>query len=311
MLGGAHGHEHGHAHGDPHGAGGERPRNRRRLALTLVLVVLYMAAEVVGGVLSGSLALLADAGHMFSDAAALGLSLFAVVIAQRPPTPQRTYGYYRVEILAALANGALLGGISLFILYEAIERLGRPVVVDGPLLLAVASGGLVVNVLGLVILSGGRQSNLNVRGAFLHVLSDALGSVGAIASGLLVWLYGWHWADPAASLLIALLVVVSAYRLLRETVSVLMESAPRHLDVEAIREAMQDLEGVVEVHDLHVWTITSGMEALSGHVVVREGAEPMVLLRALRDDLHERFGIGHVTLQMEPEGFEEPVSHIC
>ena len=311
MLGGAHGHEHGHAHGDPHGAGGERPRNRRRLALTLVLVVLYMAAEVVGGVLSGSLALLADAGHMFSDAAALGLSLFAVVIAQRPPTPQRTYGYYRVEILAALANGALLGGISLFILYEAIERLGRPVVVDGPLLLAVASGGLVVNVLGLVILSGGRQSNLNVRGAFLHVLSDALGSVGAIASGLLVWLYGWHWADPAASLLIALLVVVSAYRLLRETVSVLMESAPRHLDVEAIREAMQDLEGVVEVHDLHVWTITSGMEALSGHVVVREGAEPMALLRALRDDLHERFGIGHVTLQMEPEGFEEPVSHIC
>ncbi len=263
-----------------------------------------MAAEVVGGLLSGSLALLADAGHMFSDAAALALSLFASLIAVRPPTARRTFGYYRVEILAALLNGALLGAIALFIFWEAVARLQHPPEVAAPLLIGVAAGGLLVNLAGLWIL-GGDHDNLNVRAAWLHVLSDALGSVGAIASGVLIWAFDWRWADPVASIAIGVLVIHSAYRLLRETVSVLMQSAPHHLDVEEIRAAIAALPGVTDVHDLHLWTITSGLESFTGHVVVGFPCHREEMLRTVRDLLHERFGIDHVTIQIEPEGFEE------
>ncbi len=297
-----HGHHHRHHHG-------RASRNRRRLLLTLALTAVYMLAELVGGLVSGSLALLADAGHMLSDTAALGLSLFAMWVSQRPPTPRRTWGYYRTEILAALANGATLVAISVFILLEAFERLRNPPEVDAPLMMAIAGGGLIVNLLGLYVLSGGRSESLNVRGAWLHVLTDALGSVQAIAAGVLIWAFGWSWADPAASILIALLVVYSAWGLLRETVSVLMEGTPHHIDVDEVRDALMEVPEVIGVHDLHCWTITSGMESLSAHVVVEEGCAECAKLVEVRALLHNRFGIDHLTIQIESEEFEEHGLH--
>lgn len=290
------GHAHHHHQGHGHSAG-----NRRRLALTLGLAAVYMLAEAVGGWLTGSLALLADAGHMLSDAAALGLSLFAIWIAQRPPTPRRTWGYHRTEILAALANGATLFAISIWVVVEAVERFRNPPEVDAPVMMAIAVGGLVINLIGLGILSGGRNDSLNVRGAWLHVLTDALGSVQAIVAGALIWAYGWQWADPLASILISLLVVWSAWHLIKETVGVLMEGTPAHIDLDEVRTALAGLPGVRGVHDLHVWTITSGMEALSAHLVVEGEASTTGLLRQVQSSLHDRFGIHHATVQIEPE----------
>jgi len=264
-----------------------------------------MVVEILGAWLSNSLALLADAGHMLSDAAALALSLFAIWAASRPASAGRTFGYYRAEILAALVNGAVLLVIALFIFLEAIERIRHPPEVAGPLMLAVACGGLAMNLVGLGILSNGRSHSLNVRGAWLHVLSDALGSVGAIISGVLIWQFDWYWADPGASLVIAIFIVHAAWALLRETVAVLMESAPGHIDVDEVRTAMRGLESVVEVHDLHVWTITSGMESLSAHVVATAERDGDALLGEIRGLLHRRFGIDHVTIQIESAGIEE------
>jgi cobalt-zinc-cadmium efflux system protein len=277
--------------------------NRSRLALTLALAAAYMVAEAIGGWLTGSLALLADAGHMLSDVAALGLSLFCMSMARRPPTSKRTYGYHRMEILAALANGAALVAISVFVLAEAVQRLRRPAAVDAPAMMAIAVGGLLVNLAGLWILRRGRDESLNVRGAWLHVLTDALGSVQAIAAGVLIWAFGWQWADPAASILISLLVVYSAWSLLKEATAVLMESAPPHMDVDEMRDAMMGVPGVLEVHDLHVWTITSGLDSLSAHVVVEEGRFDCDLLAEIRSALHDRFGLHHMTVQIETETF--------
>lgn len=282
-----------------------RKRNKNRLALTLVLVVGYMVAEVVGGWLANSLALLADAGHMFSDAAALALSLFALWIAQRPPTPQHTYGYYRAEILAALANGAILGVISVFVFVEAFQRLTEPPEVQGSLMLGIALGGLAVNLAGLWILNTGKAESLNIRGAWLHILMDALGSVAVIVAAGLIWAFGWHWADPAFSLLIGLLVIYSSWTLLKEAVAVLMEGTPGHIDIDQVRAVMAAVPGVREVHDLHIWTITSGMESLSGHAVIDEAISPQALLHTLRKLLYERFGIDHITIQIELPDFEE------
>jgi cobalt-zinc-cadmium efflux system protein len=302
----AHSHSHSHGHGHHHhhhGGGGSR--NRRGLAISLGLAAVYMLAEAIGGWLTGSLALLADAGHMLSDVAALGLSLFAMWMARRPATARRTYGYHRMEILAALANGAALVAISGFVIVEAWQRFRQPHAVDAPVMMGIAAGGLLVNLASLWILREGRDESLNVRGAWLHVLTDALGSVQALLAGGLIWRFGWQWADPAASVLISLLVVYSSWSLLREATSVLMESAPSHIDVEAVREAMIGVRGVVEVHDLHVWTITSGMESLSAHVVVKDERFDCDLLGEIRAALHERFGIGHITVQIETEAFEE------
>jgi len=293
----AHAHQHRHT-----GGGRDRAGNRRRLRWALGLAASFMFAEVAGGIAANSLALLADAGHMLSDVAALGLSLFALWMADRRSGPEKTYGYYRIEILAALANGATLLGLSVWIVIEALGRLREPPEVAGPLMLGVAVAGLVVNLAALLVLRGGRDESLNVRGAWLHVLADALGSVQAIAAGLLIWGFGWQWADPVASILIALLVVYSSWSLLKDAVSVLMESAPGHIDVDSVRDAILGLEGVGEIHDLHVWTITSGFEALSAHVVPSNGdVETGALLRRLRGEVHERFGIDHVTVQVEPE----------
>lgn len=295
------GHRHSHAgHAHDH-----RDAGTSRLAATLVLVLVYMLAEIVGGWLSNSLALLADAGHMFSDAAALGLSLFAAWIVRRPPTARHTYGYYRAEILAALANGALLGAISLVVIFEAWHRLWQPAEVQGPLMMAVAVGGLVVNLIGLALLNAHRESSINVQGAWLHVLADLLGSVAAIAGGLAIWWRGWEWADPVASVVISLLIIYSSWALVKEAIAVLMEGTPGHVDLHEVRACIAAVDGIQDVHDLHVWTITSGMEALSGHVVVADCGDTPRLLAELRKCLHDRFGIDHMTIQVEPPGFDE------
>jgi len=265
----------------------------------------YLLAEVVGGLLTNSLALLADAGHMLSDVAALGLSWFALWMAERPAGPQQTYGYYRTEILAALANGAALVAVAFFVFAEAVRRLRQPLDVLGGPMMGIAAGGLLVNLASAWLLAPSRHQNLNVRGAWLHVVMDALGSLGALAAGAAVWLLGWNWADPAVSLLIGLLIIYSSWRLLKESVAVLMEMAPRAIDVDQVRHTIVQSPGVLDVHDLHVWTITSGMDSLSAHVVIADGQAPEVVLRRVRDSLRQRFGIAHVTLQLEPEGFEE------
>jgi cobalt-zinc-cadmium efflux system protein len=269
-----------------------------------------MVAEVVGGILTNSLALLADAGHMLSDAASLALALFAMWIAQRPPTAERTYGYYRAEILAALFNGASLVAISVYIFYEAYQRFAEPPEVTGPLMMGIAVGGLVINLIGLWLLHGGRADNLNVRGAWLHVLGDTLGSVGAIGAGALIWAFGWNWADPLASVIIAVLILFSAWNLLKESVAVLMEGAPGHIDVDDVRDAIRGVEGVQAVHDLHVWTISSGLVSLSAHVDVASLDNYAHLLGHLRHMLDDEFGIGHSTIQIEPEEYEhEPTEY--
>ncbi len=275
-----------------------RASSVRRLGWTLGLVVVYMGAEVVGGVLSNSLALLADAGHMLSDAASLALALAAMWIARRPRTAEHTYGYHRAEILAALANGAALVAIATFIVVEAWQRFQSPPEVRGGLMVVVASGGLVVNLAGLWLLHGGREDSLNVRGAWLHVLTDTLGSVQAIVAGALIWALGWRWLDPVASVLIALLVVWSAWSLLRDSVNVLLEAAPAGLDTREIEATLLGLVGVAELHDLHVWTITSGFISLSVHVVPTPDA-PANLLWRIREVLHDRFDIEHSTVQIE------------
>lgn len=295
----SHLHQHNHI---PHGG----DANQRRLSLTLVLVVVYMIAELIGGFLTNSLALLADAGHMLSDAASLGLALFAIWFARRPASSRHTFGFHRTEILAALANGATLIAVAAIILLEAIQRLSHPPDVEGGLMTGIAAGGLLVNLVGLWILGGGRHDSLNIRGAWLHVFTDMLGSVQAIVAGVLILNFGWTWADPVASILIAGLVVYSAWALLKESVAVLMQSAPGHLDIDELRDAIVSLEGVAGVCDLHVWTITSGLDSMSAHVVVEEGRGDRQMLQQVRDLVHDRFGIDHVTIQLEPEEFEEP-----
>lgn len=288
-------HTHGHEHEEGRDA---RAGARKRLAWTLGVVLLYMTAEVVGGILTNSLALLADAGHMLSDAASLGLALFAAWIAQRPPTPGRTFGFQRTEILAALANGVTLVAIAIYIVFAAWNRVRHPVPVRGELMMWIAVGGLLANIAGMAILHGGRNASINMKGAWLHVIADALGSVQAIVAGALIWAFGWNWADPLASIMIGLLVVWSAWSLLREAVDVLMEGVPRHVAMDAVKQALGGIEGVRAVHDLHVWTITSGFVSLSAHVKVA-GRDPDLILDDARRVVRERFGIQHSTIQLE------------
>ena len=295
----AHSHDHGeHDHDHSHVPA---DANSRRLWLTLALVLAYMGAEVIGGYVSGSLALMADAGHMLSDAAALGLTLFAMRFARRPATPRRTFGSYRAEIIAALINGATLVAVAIYIFIEAFERFRQPPEVQGGLMLVIAAGGLLVNGAGLLILHGGRGENLNMRGAWLHVLTDALGSLQAIVAGALIWAYGWRWVDPVASVLIGLLVIYSSWSLITQSVAVLMEGAPGHVDVDAVRQALLEVPHVTHVHDLHVWTITSGFVALSAHVTSPDPAHHQSVLTDTQTVLTERFGIRHTTIQIDRE----------
>jgi cobalt-zinc-cadmium efflux system protein len=281
-----------------------------RLAVALALAGVTLLVEIVGGLLANSLALLADAVHVFSDVAALGLALFAVGIARRPPTSRRTYGYYRAEILAALANGAALIAIAILLVVEAYRRFREPPAVQGGLMMAFAAGGLAANLVSLRLLSAGTSESLNLRGAWLHVLTDTLGSIGALAGGGLIWAFHWHWADPVISVAIGLLVIYSAWELLAEAVAVLLEGAPGHIDVDHVREAIVAAPRVAGLHDLHVWTVGTGLTALSCHVVVEECLPHPKLLGELQALLHDRFGIDHATLQLEPIGFWEKAA-VC
>jgi cobalt-zinc-cadmium efflux system protein len=287
-----------------HKLGENRVDNSRRLGIVLALTLVYMTIEIIGSLLANSLALLADAGHMLSDAGALGLSLLALWIAQIPATSSHTYGYYRTEILAALVNGAALIAVTIFIFMEAYQRIGKPPEIEGALMLGIAIGGLLINTLGLWILNPGKSQNLNVRGARLHLAADALGSLGAIFAGVLIWVFGWNWADPIASVLISVLVVYSSWVLPKETVAVLMESAPGHIDVDEVRNVICRIADVRSAHDLHIWTITSGMVALSVHIVVAGDRPARLVLAELREILHERFGIDHTTIQIESDQYE-------
>jgi len=273
---------------------------RRRLTLALAITAVVMVVEFIGGWLSGSLALLADAAHMLADVAALGLALIAAWIAQRPATPERSFGFMRLEILAALVNGAVLFAIAIGIGVEAWQRLRVPQLVNGPLLLAVAAVGLVANLAATVVLHRGHEHSLNQRGAYLHVLGDLLGSVGALIAGIIVLASGWVMADPIISVLIGGLVLVSAWRLVKESSDVLLEAAPRHIALSDVHERIASVPGVESVHDLHLWTVTSGVVAMSGHLVVKNPTDNQPVLEAVQDRMRA-LGIAHVTVQVEKE----------
>ena len=288
---------HGHAHG--HSQAPDRSAGKRALKLTLGLTSAFTVAEVAGGVLTGSLALLADAGHMLSDDFSLGLALFAIWLAERPPTPRRSFGYQRAEVLAALANGVTLVLVSLWIFYEAYHRLQDPPEVLGAPMLVVALLGLGVNVAGAYILGRGEGESLNVSAALRHVLADLAGSVGVIVAGLIILTTGWREADPLIGALIGVLVLASSWGILRDSLRILLEQAPAGVEPREIGEAMAAVPGVVEVHDLHVWTVTSGFPALAAHVLVTEEADCHERRRALESMIAERFQIGHTTLQVD------------
>jgi cobalt-zinc-cadmium efflux system protein len=283
----------------------ERHDHTQRLKWALAISAVYFFAELVGGFMTNSLALLSDAGHMVSDMAALGLSLFAFRIAKRPATLISTYGYYRVEILAALFNGLALWLIVGIIFAAAYNRLFHPPEVQSYGMLVVAVLGLVVNIAAGLILFGSHHHNLNLRGAFLHVVSDALGSVGAIAAGLVMLSTGWYLADPLISIFIGVLILYSSWSLIKESVSVLMQTVPKGIRLEEVRQTIEAVEGVSMVHDLHIWAVTSDIFTLSAHAVVENGGDFHQVLNCIEDTLKERFNIEHTTIQLETESREE------
>ncbi|MCA9878790.1 MAG: cation transporter [Thermomicrobiales bacterium] len=305
-----HSHDHDHNRDPAEGSGHDAettaaPRvNTRPLVIALVITATFLVVEVIGAYLSNSLALLANAAHMLTDVAALGLALFAMALARRPATARRSFGFLRAEILAALVNAVTLILAAIYIFYEAWERLRDPPQVQSTTLLLVAVAGLCANIVSAFVLSraGGHEHNLNQRGAFLHVLGDLLGSVATIAAALIIKATGWLAADPVLSAVIGLLVVYSAWSLLRESVDVLLEAAPRGLDVAAVRQVMVNTPGVLGVHDLHVWTVTSGLVALSAHVEVAGWQNWSEIMGQLATRLRDDFGIAHVTLQPELAG---------
>ncbi|MFZ3579565.1 cation diffusion facilitator family transporter [Virgibacillus sp. DJP39] len=300
------GHDHGHDHS--HGA------NKKALLISFILTTLFMIVEAVGGFLTNSLALLSDAGHMLSDSISLGVGLFAFVLGERVANYSKTYGYKRFEILAALFNGVTLTLISLYILYEAYHRFMDPPEVASTGMLIIAITGLIVNLfVAWILLRGDTKDNLNLRAAFLHVLGDLLGSVGAIIAALLIIFFDLGWADPLASVIVAVLVLISGWRVTKDAVHVLMEGTPRNVDLNDIINTMEDVPGIISIHDLHVWCITSGQNALSCHAVVEDGVsigESQKLLRSLEHKLEHK-GIGHVTIQLENKDHPHDDSPLC
>lgn len=282
-----------------------------RLKIALAITAGFMVVEAVGGWWTNSLALMADAGHMLTDVAALSLTLFAIWFAARPATSKKTYGYYRLEILAAFVNGIALVLLSIWIIWEAIERWQQPQGVLAGEMTVIAVGGLAVNVAAAFLLHSGHKHDLNMRGAWLHVMGDMLGSLAAIAAGLLIIGFGWVWADSAMSIVISMIIIAGAWRLILESVNVLLEGTPRHIDLESVERAIIETPGVGGVHDLHVWTISSGIHALSAHITHDESIAHSELLVEVRTRLHERFGIDHLTIQMETPGRETEAVYIC
>jgi len=270
-----------------------------------------MIAEFIGGWFANSLALVADAGHMFTDVAALCLTLFAFWFAARPATSKKTYGYYRLEILAAFINGMVLVLLSVWIVYEAYERWFSHQNIKGFEMLLIATGGLVVNIIAAWLLHSDSEHDLNLRGAWLHVMGDLLGSVAAIVAGLAIIFFGFSWADAACSILISVIIIISSWRLILNSVNILLEGTPAHIDVNSVQQAILETEGVTGVHDLHVWTISSGLDALSAHISHDRSIEHSELLAVIRTKLHDEFNIDHLTIQMETHENEAEAVYVC
>ena len=318
-------HHHLHRPGEPHDHGSHAPHLAprvgdaarqlddatpvRRLRGALAVTAVFLIVEVVGGFVANSLALLADAGHMLTDVAALALSLFVAWFSRQPASPQRTYGYLRWEVLAAFLNGATLLLISVWIVWEAVLRLRTPEPLGSTLMLVVAVAGLLVNVVAARMLHAHGETSLNVRAAYLHVLGDLLGSVGTVAAALVVRTTGWLAADPVASIIMAALILRGAWRLVRESVDVLLESTPSHISLGSVRAQLEAIPGVESVHDLHVWTVTSGLVAMSAHAIVREPDRHQHVLEHVHDAMR-LFGIEHVTVQLERSEMYERERHL-
>lgn len=284
-------------------------RDERSLAIALGITSTIFLAELVGGMFANSLALLADAAHMFTDMVALALGWFAVWLVDRPAPPQKTFGYYRTEILIALFNGVLLILVSLFIIFEAFERLQSPPEVKSGVMLGIALVGLVANAGSALVLMGKIHESINVKAAFLHVLSDAAASLGTIAAALVILFIGLFLADPAISIFIAALIVYNAWKLVLEAIDVLMEAAPAHINLKELEETLLGTQGVKSVHDLHVWTVTSGLVAMSGHLVVEPGTNRQEILEHCCSTLQKKFHLNHCTLQFEIEGTQPHEDH--
>ncbi|WNM31598.1 cation diffusion facilitator family transporter [Streptomyces sp. Li-HN-5-11] len=306
------GHDHGHTHGAT-GTAAAAHRGTLRIALSITLAV--MLVEIAGGVLANSLALVADAAHMATDALGLGMALLAIHFANLPPSGNRTFGYARAEILAALANCLLLLGVGGYVLYEAVQRFVTPAGTDGGLMIVFGAIGLVANSVSLTLLMRGQKESLNVRGAFLEVAADALGSLAVMISAAVILLTGWEAADPIASLAIGVMIVPRTVKLLRETVDVLLEAAPKNVDMAEVRAHILALDGVEDVHDLHAWTITSGLPVLSAHVVVSSDVLSAIghekMLHELQGCLGVHFDVEHCTFQLEPGGHAEHEARLC
>ena len=305
-----HQHDHGHSHGGGGGHTHIHTNNKKALFLSFLLITAFMIVEVIGGLYTGSLALLADAGHMLSDAIAMGLALFAFKIGEKAASSSKTYGYKRFEILAAFLNGLTLLIISITIVWEAVQRFSAPPEIASSGMLAVAVIGLIINiVVAFILMSGGDvKGNLNLRGAFLHVIGDLLGSIGAIIAGLLIIFFGWSIADPIASLIVAVLILISGYRITKDAVHVLMEGKPDFIDLDDVREELLKIPSVLSLHDLHSWSITSDFPALTVHLVVSGEANRDEVLIEVKSLLEQKFHISHSTIQMESEitPLEEP-----
>lgn len=299
---------HAHLHGAAHGTH-RHAATTGRLRAALVVTAAFLVVEVVGGLLSNSLALLADAGHMLTDVAALGLSLFAAWFSRQPPSPRRSYGYLRWEVLAAFLNGTTLVLVSAWIVWEAIIRLRAPEPLHGSLMLGVAVVGLGVNAIAAWLLHPSEGASLNVRGAYLHVIGDLLGSVATVLAAILVTFTGWLIADPLASLAMSALVLRGAWRLVHESVDVLLESSPAHIAPDSVRRQLEAIPGIESVHDLHVWTVTSGMIAMSVHAIVREPERHQHVLEHIHDAMR-LFGIDHVTVQLERREMYDRERHL-
>jgi cobalt-zinc-cadmium efflux system protein len=297
-----HGHDHSHAGAHTHSHAHAHETSKQRLVVVLAITAVFMVIELVGGLLSNSLALIADSAHMLTDVGALGLSLFVLWFSRRPARPQKTYGYLRLEILAALVNGVALVVISGLIFWQAYTRLLNPQPVEGGLMLGVAVAGFLVNVAAAWLLHGSAGHSLNIRGAYLHVMGDLIGSAGAIVAALIILTTGFTVIDPAISILVGLLILAGSWKLVRESVDVLLEAVPAHIDLAQVRRAIDEIPGVDDVHDLHVWTVTSGFLAMSGHAVVRDPQNNQRILHDIHHCMRETFGISHVTVQLEKPG---------
>lgn len=298
-------HQHNHSH--------NHTENKRALMISFLLIGIFMIVEVIGGILTNSLALISDAGHMFSDAFALGLSLFAIKLGERKATSKKTFGYRRFEMIAASINGITLIGISLYIFVEAFRRFTNPFHVESLGMLTISTVGLIINiVVAWILMSGDKDENLNIRSAFLHVIGDLLGSLGAIIAALLIYFFDWGMADPIASIVVAILVLISGWRVTKESFHILMEGVPFNIELESVKNSLLNIPHVLDVHDLHIWSLTSGVPMLICHLTIDEMGDHDEILRLAQNILHDQYEIEHSTLQVEKEVNGCPSPHgVC